>query len=278
VVFAAAFKVYSTVSTRRFACDLNDACKKGYLSKPVHYNSICAYLEDASLTPILRDLIIRSSLPLAAVETQFAADSSGFSTSRFTRWYDHKYGVTREEHDWVKVHIMTGVRTNVITAVEIHGREAGDAPQFVPLLNATAQNFKVEEVSADKAYASVDNIEGVVGVGGTPYIAFKASATGGRGGLWEKAFHYYQFRRDEFLAHYHKRSNVESTFSMVKAKFRDHVRSRTDAAMVNEALCKLLCHNICCVIQSQCELGIEAVFWPEKQQEEPMILSLNRRG
>jgi len=38
-------------------------------------------------------------------------------------------------------------------------------------------------------------------------------------------FHYFQFRCDEFLAHYHKRSNVESTFSMIKAKFGDHLRS-----------------------------------------------------
>ena len=53
-------------------------------------------------------------------------------------------------------------------------------------------------------------------------------------------FHYFQYRRDEFLAHYHKRSNVESVFSMIKAKFRDHVRSKTDVAMVNEVLCKII--------------------------------------
>ena len=58
-------------------------------------------------------------------------------------------------------------------------------------------------------------------------------------------FHYYQFRRDDFLKHYHQRSNAESTFSMVKAKFRDHVRSKNDMAMKNEVLCKFLCHNIC---------------------------------
>jgi transposase len=58
-----------------------------------------------------------------------------------------------------------------------------------------------------------------------------------------------------------KRSNVESTFSMIKAKFRDHVRSKTDVAMVNEVLCKIICHNICCLIQESHELGISAVFW-----------------
>ena len=46
----------------------------------------------------------------------------------------------------------------------------------------------------------------------------------------------------------------------VLPKFRDHVRSKTDVAMKNEVLCKVLCHNICCVIQSMYELGIEAHF------------------
>jgi len=59
---------------------------------------------------------------------------------------------------------------------------------------------------------------------------------------------------------------------MVKAKFGDAVRSRTDAAMVNEVLCKFLCHNICCVIQEQAELGIEPVFWQEKPVEKPRLL------
>ena len=62
-------------------------------------------------------------------------------------------------------------------------------------------------------------------------------------------FHHFSLRREDFLAHYHKRSNVESAFSMIKAKFRDNVRSKTPVAMVNEVLCKLICHNICVLIQ-----------------------------
>lgn len=73
--------------------------------------------------------------------------------------------------------------------------------------------------------------------------------------------------QDEYLAHYHKRSNVESTFSMIKAQFGDSLRSKTDSAMVNEALCKVLCHNICCLIQSSCELGIGATFWEQAEAE-----------
>jgi len=73
-------------------------------------------------------------------------------------------------------------------------------------------------------------------------------------------FHYFSYRRDEFLAHYHKRSNVETTVMMIKTKFGDGVRSRTDVSMRNEVLCKVLCHNICVVIQSMFELGIEPEF------------------
>src|SRR5438046_2960458 len=99
-----------------------------------------------------------------------------------------------------------------------------------------------------------------------PYIPFKSNATGAGGGVWEKLFHFYNYQRDKFLAHYHKRSNVESTFSMIKAKFRDHVRSMTDIAMVNEVLCKVLCHNLCCLIQSIFEFGIDVTFGEGKTQ------------
>jgi hypothetical protein len=107
-------------------------------------------------------------------------------------------------------------------------------------------------------------------MGGTAFIPFKTNSQPGEAGsLWEKMFGYYQFRRDDFLKHYHQRSNAESTFSMVKAKFRDHVRSKTDTAMKNEVLCKFLCHNICVLIQSHCDLGIELVFWQDEPSELP---------
>ena len=96
--------------------------------------------------------------------------------------------------------------------------------------------------------------------GGTPYISFKDNTTAVKGGLL-KMFHLYNLNRDEFLNHYHKRSNVETTNMMIKSKFGDSLRSKTDTAMVNEALAKVLCHNICCLIQSHYELGIEATFW-----------------
>jgi transposase len=260
-VFNIVFKVYSTVSQRRFMSDLREAHERGYITKVPHFNSISNYLENPELTPVLRTLITQSSLPLKSVETDFAADSSGFTTSRFTRWFDVKYGVVKQKQDWVKCHLMCGVKTNIVTAVEIHGQWASDIKLLPDLVNATAENFQISEVSADKGYASRKNVNAIVEKGATPFISFPSHHQGYGGGAWTKMFHYFQFRRDDFLQHYHKRSNVESTFSMMKRKFGDSLRSKTDVAMVNETLCKILAHNLVVLIHETHELGIDPVFW-----------------
>ena len=150
-------------------------------------------------------------------------------------------------------------RTNIVTAVEITGSYANDGPQFPALLDATAQSFRISEVSADKGYASVENQRAAHTIGARAYIPFKSNATGEGGGcaIWRKMWHYYNFNRDEFLEHYHKRSNVETTFNMIKGKFGDHLRSKGDTAQINELLCKILAHNICVLIHSMHELGVD---------------------
>ncbi len=265
-VFSIAYKVYSTMSQRRFMSELRGAQERGLITKTPHFNCISNTLENADITPILKALITESSLPLKVIETDFAVDSSGFSTCRYTRWFDEKYGEERSEHYWVKAHLMCGVRTNIVTAVEIGEKYSGDGRFFAPMVKATAQNFKISEVSADAAYSGNKNAAVTVEVGGTPFIAFKANATGGIGGAYKTMYHYFMFRRDEFVQHYHKRSNIESTFSMVKRKFGDFLRSKTDTAMTNEALCKILCHNIVVLIHEMHELGIDPVFWSNSSE------------
>lgn len=259
MVFSAVFKVYSTISARRFISDLADAHAKGYITKLPHFNSILNYLELPELTPLLHTLIKKSSLPLKSVETEFAADASGFSTCRTVTWFNARYGHDQDNHDWLKVHLMCGVKTNIVTSVEITGRYANDGPEFPALLHATARNFQISEVSADKGYSTVENQRAAHAIGARAYIPFKSNATGEGGGcaVWRKMWHYYNFNRDEFLTHYHKRSNVESTFNMIKGKFGDHLRSRGDTAQINEILCKILSHNICVLIHSMHELGVE---------------------
>jgi transposase len=261
------------MSGRRFTTNLKEAQEAGLISKAAHYNSAFRYLENPELTPLLKALIEQSASVLKSVETDFAIDSSGFSTKTYSPWYGYKYGSNRRREKWVKVHLMCGVKTHIVTSVEATAYESGDSTQLIPLLNKTAETFSINEVSADKAYSSRQNLHAIENAGGTAYIPFKGNARGmgspttGYDSLWHKMWLFYNFNQEIFMAHYHKRSNIESTFSMIKAKFGSSVRAKTPTAQVNEVLCKVLCHNICVLIQSIYELGLEPTFWTFEAKE-----------
>jgi transposase len=265
VLFAVTYKTYSMLSARRFASDMRDALAKGYVSKAPSFNSVFDYLQMESLTPYLKQLIAESAMPLQSIETDFAVDSSGFSTTNFVRWFSVKYGGIEDWHDWLKMHLMCGVKTHIVTSVEMSGAAANDSPFYKTLLDQTAKaGFSMEEVSADKGYISMKNLQTTVDHGAVPFIPFKSNAQADRGtDVWSKMFFFYNYKREEFLAHYHKRSNVESVFQMIKSKFGERLKSKTETAQVNEALCKVLCHNLCVVIQSMYELDIMPEFCSE---------------
>jgi hypothetical protein len=277
MAFDAVAKVYGGMSARRGDSDVREYTAKGLTSQDAHFNSVLRYLRDPEMTTILRQLVELSALPLKGVESDFAADSTGFSTCRFVRWVDHKWGSEAvsqpaKKREWIKLHAMTGVRTNIVTAVEVTGWRSSDHNQFRPLLDSTAANFALRDVCADKAYSSRKNLQAVEDLGGTPFVPFKAyngvavpavhdpNATlpGVGASAWVRMYHMFAYQRDTFLNRYHQRSNVETTFSMIKAKFGDSLRSKSDTGQINEVLCKVIAHNLCVLIACIHEIGLEA--------------------
>ncbi|MFH0961408.1 MAG: transposase [archaeon] len=267
LAFCCALKVFSGASSRRTDSDIRFACEKGYLTKRPCYNSVINGFNSWELTDLLEELIRKSSLPLATVETSFAIDSTGFGSSQFARWFDHKWGKETYKQKWMKAHACCGTTTNIITAVKVTGGHSADVVEFQELVEETAQGFRVLEVSADKAYLSRRNLETVESLGATPFIPFKSNSKGRALGspIWKRMYYYFQLNRDEFLQHYHKRSNIETCFSMIKAKFGNRLRNKTEIGQKNEILCKVLCHNLCVIIQEMHEIGITPDFFENKQ-------------
>jgi transposase len=264
MLFCAAYKTYSTVSGRRFMTDLRDATAKGFIDRTPHYNSIFNVLDNELLTPIIKSLITRSALPLKALETNFAVDSTGFGTMNFYRHFSAKYGRERVHRTFIQLHAMIGCRTNVVTAAEAMVGPSSDTAMLPPLLEETRAHFNVEQVAADKAYCTKVNLELLDGIGVKAMIPFKKNSTAvsknTRSEVWSRLFHFFSLHREEFLAAYHTRSNVESTFSAMKRKFSDQIRSKTPVAQINEALLKVLCHNLVCLIHEMNESGAVAAF------------------
>ena len=80
-IFCATMKCYTGMSTRRAMSDIRDFEARGMIDRTPHYNSVINAMENPDLTPFLRALIEESAAPLATLETDFAADSSGFTTN-----------------------------------------------------------------------------------------------------------------------------------------------------------------------------------------------------
>ena len=56
-IFATVFKVYSTVSARRFMSDLREAQTRGHINETLSFNVAWKFLQNADVTPILHELI-----------------------------------------------------------------------------------------------------------------------------------------------------------------------------------------------------------------------------
>jgi len=266
MLFSVIFKVYSRMSGRRFMADLEDAHERGYISALPSYNSIFRYFGDKDLTPYLALFVVETSLPLAGIEEDFAVDSSGFSTSGFERWRDTRDDEARrsDRRNFLKAHLMCGVLTNVVTAVVVTKGTAGDSPQLKKLYDTTKENFRVRNNSMDNGYLSLENLHLMMDNGTLPLVPFKANSRPDHSSgdpLWTRLFHFYKYNEGWFRRRYHKRSNIETTNSMIKRKFGERLSSKRFDAQVNELLCKVICHNLCVLVQSMYDLGIQVSFW-----------------
>lgn len=260
-IFCAVSKVHSTMSARRAHGLFRSAESRQQIQRAPHYIVSSRLLNREDVTPILHDLIARSALPLAGLESHFAVDSTGFRTSSFNAYMGEKHG-DRREHKWLKAHFLVGTKTHVVAGVKVTdptGAGTADSPQLPILVaEANARGFRIEALSADKAYSGRANHEAVGAAGGEAFIPFKSNATGKTRGspLWKKAFHFFQLHRDEFDAKYHRRSNVESANSAIKRKFGEALRSKNRVAQENELLAKVLAYNLVVLIHEMFENGI----------------------
>ncbi len=253
---------------------LSASVERGHLERLRHFNAISNFLGEEGSTALLLSLIEESAKPLALLENgQFAIDSTGFSTVTYDRWFDQKHGKLCASHPWVKLHVMVGTVTHVITGVKVSPE--GDCPQLPELLAQTMKHFNVREVSADKAYSSKENHEVLESFGVEAFIPFKVNATiDPKCEVWSRHLCEFLLNQEKFLASYHRRSNVETVMWMLKSALGAAVRSKSPVAQVNEVLAKCVCHNLACLVQAIFSAGLAPRFWQDAPAASPPKLTL----
>ena len=195
---------------------------------------------------ILDKLIEESSKPLSAIEHDFATDATGIKTKLFSSWYSIRCQKEIRRKDHLTIHISTGVKSNIVTALNVEIKSGKDNEIFRKHVDKTAKNFKINEWSGDGRYWCKDNCRKINEVRAKPYfLVWKNWSGKSRGCMpWKLMNLESRNNPEEYGKHYHKRSNVESTNHSKKSLYGNKVYSRLPSARINEETLRWINYNI----------------------------------
>lgn len=189
-------------------------------------------------------------------------DATGFSSFyKARKWVEVKLEPRAYKY-YSKLHVIAGTLSNVVVAARVSEGKAGDSPFLEPLLQ-DARRFNIGELSADAAYLSRKNVDLVERAGGTAYIMPKRNVKAwnlGSGGGWGRMIWLWRKHQMLFAQHYHRRSNVESVFGMIKRKWGDFSRCKLPSAIENEILARLVVHNACVLGEGMLSSDVRPAF------------------
>lgn len=249
LIFCIGLKLYSNYSGRKAVSDYRVAQNAGFIERAPSFNSVKDFLNYPETYDLLKKLLTISAMPLRNLEDKYSLDSSGFGSYQFERWSKIKEN-PKKHKNYLKGHILIGTRTNIICNAEVTPGNFADIKQAPKLILECNENFNMKEISADKGYSSKLLYRIINSINSIPYIPFKkGTAEPEKKDIWGTMFYIFKKNQNLWYKHYHFRSNVETTFAMVKRRFGEILLSKNYVAQRNELMMKFICHNIACLIQ-----------------------------
>jgi len=223
------------------------------------FKTLCNYRAEPIIGNILDELITESSKPLAKIEHDFATDATGIRTNLFSSWYSIRCQKKIRKRDHLTIHITTGVKSNIVTALNVEIKSGNDNKIFREHVDKTAENFKINEWSGDGRYWCKDNCWKINEVGARPYFKVWKNWAGKSIGCmpWKIMNLESKNNPEEYGKHYHKRSNVESTNHSKKIIHGNKVYSRLKSSRINEETLRWINHNINVLNRAKYEWDID---------------------
>lgn len=264
LVFCLGLKTYTKATGRKAVSDYELSKESKKISKAPQFNTMKDFLNCPGTYDLLKKLLTISAIPLRKLEDKYSMDASGFGSYTAERWNKVKWGRKVSFKDYMKGNILIGTRTNVICSCEVTPGTFHDIKQAPRLIIEASANFKMKEISADKGYSSKAVHKIIKSIGAFPYIPFQKRIREPKEGapkIWNECFLLFRDNKEKWKEHYHKRSNVETTFAMVKRNLGEYLFSKNYVAQRNELMMKFTCHNITCLIQEMFEHGIKIDFY-----------------
>ncbi len=286
-IIAMAACCYNKSDLRKTNSYLKDLEAQHYISKAPSFKSISNFFNDKQLLDLLDRLILFTAIPFLTNETTVGIDATGFSISKYHEWVRYKFMrlmkktnekslrgeeikkrflpmlIKKKKREFIKAHIFGMCGSNSILAVEVTKSKVSDSDtETLELLLGKVMRIgtmSAKDFVADKAYSTHPIYAILAKYDLNVYIPFKSNAKPTSKGvpLWQKKYWEWIYHPTTTYEHYHKRSNLESIMHMIKQKFGHWVASRNFTAMQNEVKTKVLCHNICVLIQEMYENDLQ---------------------
>lgn len=219
-----------------------------------HRNSVTNYMQMEWLKPILEGLVGASSkslIPLSGV--LFAVDSTPILAPGYYMSKDRETGKLFKRRNWLRLHMICDDLTGVVTAARADSMHVAEQRYFEVLLGETMESgFQVEAIGADKNYCTKANVRWARERGVLTYITVKKNAKRSRKNsdpAWDENYERAKSSDQKVRLKFHKRNRIESVNSRVKWRYDEEVLVKMPAAQYNEALCKVICHNLLVLVQ-----------------------------
>ncbi len=262
IIKSICIKSYHNISTWRLESELRLAKSMGIINHVYKKSCISKYMNSEDVKKVLHELYKTIAEPLIPIETQYAADATGIgNTYKAKKWIDVR--LDKQEHrQYNKLHILSGTITNIIISARVTEGTRHESPIFKDLIIGI-NRFRVKEISADAGYLSRKNCELIQDAGAVPYILPKKNTTAyskGSGTAWQHMIRMWKNHQMLFAQHYHRRSNVESTFGMFKRKWGDFCRCKLPITQENEILARIICHNAAVLSEAMLGNDLEPKF------------------
>src|SRR3989338_6596651 len=172
------WRKFPNLSTRRARGFLLLLKKFGIITFDIPcFKTLSNYNENNSMLIFLDELIEESSKPLSVIEHDFATDATGIKTKLFSSWYSLRCKKEIRKRDHLTVHISTGIKSKIVTALNVENNQGRDNEIFREQVEKTSENFKVSEWSADGMYWAKNNCKKISEIGGKPYFKCKSGIT-----------------------------------------------------------------------------------------------------
>jgi hypothetical protein len=172
----------------------------------------------------------------------------------------------RKLYKWIKLHFVCGLSSLSILSARATRWTSPDVKYLRPLLEtAVGLDFNIRAVAADRGYISKENFHFIHSLGAEAQITFKRNNRKSKNGsdpVWDANLERFRRMQRLKLTPDHMRILIEAVNWMIKSRFGRTVRGITESAQFNEALLKVICHNL--IRLNQYDVCLDDKYTPAK--------------